>query len=143
MVEIKDMEMPKNCLDCPISHKDKIDYYICGKTGKNVYLYANEIHPACPLIEIITCEYEASKYDLSDSYESYVAGQEGECAEQHRQLTEWLNDYKRLKEQEPILDKIYADIQKLRSCSCYCSDGIIDDVEDIIDAYKAEMEGKK
>ncbi len=90
-----------------------------------------------------TCEYEASKYDLSDSYESYVAGQEGECAEQHRQLAEWLKDYKRLKEQELILDKIYTDIQKLRGCSCYCSDGIIDDVEDIIDAYKAEMEGKK
>ena len=42
--------------------------------------------------------------------------------------------------QEPILDKIYADIQKLRGCSCGCSDGIIDDVEDIIDKYKAESE---
>ncbi len=56
MVGIKDMEMPENCLDCPISHEDKIDYYICGKTGKNVYLYANEIHPDCPLIEIVTCK---------------------------------------------------------------------------------------
>ena len=53
-------------------------------------------------------------------------------------------------EQEPILDKIRADvianvverkkiekaideIQKLRGCSCSCSDGIIDDVEDILD----------
>ena len=43
-------------------------------------------------------------------------------------------------EQEPILDKIYADIQKLRGCSCSCSDGIIDDVEDILDKYKAESE---
>ena len=43
-------------------------------------------------------------------------------------------------EQEPILDKIYADIQKLRGCSCSCSDGIIDDVEDIIDKYKVENE---
>lgn len=43
--------------------------------------------------------------------------------------------------QEPILDKIYADIQKLRGCSCWESDGIIDDVEDIIDKYKAESEG--
>ena len=40
-----------------------------------------------------------------------------------------------------VLDKIYADIQKLRNCSCSCSDGIIDDVEDIIDKYKAESEG--
>ena len=38
-------------------------------------------------------------------------------------------------EQEPIFDKIYADIQKLRGCTCSCSDGIIDDVEDIIDKY--------
>lgn len=45
-------------------------------------------------------------------------------------------------EQEPILDKIYADIQKLRGCSCSCSDGIIDDVEDILDKYKAESEDK-
>lgn len=37
------------------------------------------------------------------------------------------------------LDKIYADIQKLRGCSCSCSDGIIDDVEDILDKYKAEI----
>ena len=44
-------------------------------------------------------------------------------------------------EQEPILDKIYADIQRLRGCSCSCSDGIIDDIEDIIDKYKVESEG--
>ena len=43
-------------------------------------------------------------------------------------------------EQESILDKINAEIQKLRGCSCGCSDGIIDDVEDIIDKYKAESE---
>lgn len=35
-----------------------------------------------------------------------------------------------------ILDKIYADIQKLRGCSCSCSDGIIDDIEDILDKYR-------
>jgi hypothetical protein len=43
-------------------------------------------------------------------------------------------------EQEPILDKIYADIQRLRGCSCSCSDGIIDDIEDILDKYKVESE---
>ena len=43
-------------------------------------------------------------------------------------------------EQEDILDKIRAEIQKLRGCSCSCSDGIIDDVEDIIDKYSAESE---
>ena len=39
-----------------------------------------------------------------------------------------------------VLDKIRAEIQVLRNCSCSCSDGIIDDVEDIIDKYKAEKE---
>jgi len=34
-----------------------------------------------------------------------------------------------------LIDKIYADIQSLRGCSCSCSDGIIDDVEDILDKY--------
>lgn len=43
-------------------------------------------------------------------------------------------------EKEPILDKIEEEIQKLRGCSCSCSDGIIDDVEDILDKYKVESE---
>ena len=42
-----------------------------------------------------------------------------------------------------VLDKIYADIQRLRGCSCSCSDGIIDDVEDILDKYKAESEAEE
>lgn len=32
-----------------------------------------------------------------------------------------------------VLDKIRAEIQKLRGCTCSCSDGIIDDIEDIIE----------
>lgn len=43
-------------------------------------------------------------------------------------------------EQESVLDKIRAEIQGLRGCSCSCSDGIIDDVEDILDKYKTESE---
>jgi len=41
---------------------------------------------------------------------------------------------------DDVLDKIRTEIQKLRGCSCECSDGIIDDVEDIIDKYRAESE---
>lgn len=44
-------------------------------------------------------------------------------------------------EERSTLDKIRDEIQGLRNCSCSCSDGIIDDVEDIIDKYKAESEG--
>lgn len=53
-----------------------------------------------------TCEFEASKYDMTDAYESHVACQEGKCAEEHRQLAEWLKELKRLKGQEPCEDCI-------------------------------------
>ena len=48
-------------------------------------------------------------------------------------------DYERLckaLDNEGVIDKIMTEIQKLRGCSCGCSDGIIDDVEDIIDKYR-------
>ncbi len=38
------------------------------------------------------CEFEASKYDTTDPYENSVAGQEGECASEHRQLAKWLKE---------------------------------------------------
>ena len=44
-----------------------------------------------------TCEYEASKYDMCDSYESQVAYQEGKCGEEHEQLAEWLEELKALR----------------------------------------------
>ena len=47
-----------------------------------------------------TCEFEASKYDMTDAYESHVASQEGECASEHRQLAKWLKELKSLKEKE-------------------------------------------
>ena len=46
-------------------------------------------------------------------------------------------------EQESVLDKIKAEIQGLRSYAWRCSDGVIDDVEKIIDKYKAEQELEK
>lgn len=39
-----------------------------------------------------------------------------------------------------VLEKLEADMQRLRGCTCGCSDGIIDDIEDIIGTYKAESE---
>ena len=47
-----------------------------------------------------TCECEASKYDMSDSYESHVAYQEGKCGEEHEQLAEWLEELKALREEK-------------------------------------------
>lgn len=45
------------------------------------------------------CEFEASKYDMTDAYESHVACQEGKCAEEHRQLAKWLKELKQLRNQ--------------------------------------------
>ena len=52
------------------------------------------------------CEDSVSKYDMTDALESHFACQDGECAEKHRQLAEWLRELKRLKEQEPCEDAI-------------------------------------
>ena len=54
-----------------------------------------------------TCEYEASKYDMCDSYEREVAYQEGKCAEEHEQLAEWLEELKALREEKSDF-QIYA-----------------------------------
>ena len=54
-----------------------------------------------------------------------------ECAEEHRQLAEWLKDYKRLLEQEPILDTIRTEIEQFVSVSK-------NDVLQIIDKYSKE-----
>ena len=50
-----------------------------------------------------TCEYDASKWDMTDAYEQSVACGLGKCAEEHRQLAEWLQDYKRLLEYDDAL----------------------------------------
>lgn len=57
--------------------------------------------------------------------------------EQYDNIWDKANKYDKLIK---VLDKIRSEIQGLRNCSCSCSDGIIDDVEDIIDKYKAESE---
>jgi hypothetical protein len=57
MAVIIDMEMPKSCALCPMTYKDEVDYHICALIGANIdYLDKNEIHPDCPLKEIVTCK---------------------------------------------------------------------------------------
>ena len=62
--------------------------------------------------------------------------------------SEWQQDHAILKAHSDganeVIDRIKEarkEMQKLRGCSCSCSDGIIDDVEDIIDKLIAEVEG--
>lgn len=43
---------------------------------------------------------------------------------------------------KPYLEKLTTKIQQLRGCSCSNSDGVIDDIEDIIDNLLSEQEVK-
>lgn len=65
------------------------------------------------------------------------------CAEEHRQLAEWLKDYKRLLEQGFVLDKIRAEIDeqydRVHPYNISCAEGL-EMALDIIDKYKAESE---
>lgn len=45
-----------------------------------------------------TCEYDASKWDMTDAYEQSVACELGKCVEEHRQLAEWLKELKTLRQ---------------------------------------------
>ena len=75
------------------------------------------------------------------------------CAEEHRQLAEWLKELKRLREQEPVLDKIRAEIEEYKSRQLTLAIGV-DDLEKgkqialeyilaVLDKYKAEMESEE
>ena len=57
-----------------------------------------------------TCEYEASKYDMSDSYEREVAYKEGKCGEEHEQLAEWLEELKAYREKKSEFQILAKDV---------------------------------
>ena len=104
---------------------------------------------------------EHTRYNRYGNFESC-----DECAKEHRQLAEWLKDYKRLKEQEPILDKIRAEILEEKECAYadferykveylgqdweYALDSLPQDdfrygmerAIELIDKYRAEMESE-
>ena len=69
------------------------------------------------------------------------------CGEEHEQLAEWLKDYKRLKEQEPILDKIRAEIEQnaypIVHGYNYDVGMTLYGILRIIDKYKVEMRGNE
>jgi hypothetical protein len=80
--------------------------------------------------------------DIAETQEMCSNGKK--CAEEHRQLAEWLKDYKR---QTDMLDKMRAEIMSLDYIDEDKYEGISidpqisrDDVLYIIDKYKAESE---
>ena len=52
------------------------------------------------------CEYQAKQCDTNDPYERDVAYENMKCAEDHKQIAEWLKELKRLKEQESCEDAV-------------------------------------
>ena len=80
-----------------------------------------------------TCEDEASKYDMCDSYEREVAYKEGKCAEEHEQLAEWLEELKEMrKNQGQIADFWYQEGISRESKL------IFDKIEEIKNRYNVE-----
>ena len=53
MVAIKGMEIPKNCMDCPLFDGEYGDCNIIGGTKADA---TEERAENCPLVEIVTCK---------------------------------------------------------------------------------------
>ena len=74
----------------------------------------------------LECGIRAGNYE--DGYENYAhINDVDDCVDTVKYF-----DKADVIEREKI-EKAIEEIQKLRGCSCSCSDGIIDDVEDILD----------
>ena len=60
--------------------------------------------------------------DDTEVIEEHLANYQ-RCANEHRQLAEWLKDYKRLLEQEPVCDRLAREyISKIKCCDeCFLS----------------------
>ena len=89
------------------------------------------------------CEYDATKLDLQDRYENYLAGEYGKTAEECRQRAEWFRELKRLRKQDRALDKVRDEIEELEVIdSKYSFEGhdwasiMKKDTLDIIDKYR-------
>ena len=73
-------------------------------------------------------EYGIRAGNYKDGYENYThINDVDDCVDTVKYF-----DKADVVEREKI-EKAIEEIQKLRGCSCSCSDGIIDDVEDILD----------
>lgn len=88
---------------------------------------------------------EGEIYDID--YQEPCKGLEcKECASEHRQLAEWLKELKQLKEQEPILDKLRAEIMDWQTdihdneYDAKSHDFVFEGIHEVIDEYKTESE---
>lgn len=87
----------------PLSYYDAISDQLCGMPSRGISLDEAIKHAEKVAEEK---ESEAQNLEYSKLDWKYEANQCSECAKEHRQLAEWLKDYKRLLEQEPCEDAI-------------------------------------
>ena len=87
----------------------------------------------------MTLDETIERYTSNAEYERTHGNLQG-CL-QFRQLVEWLKELKRLKEREPVLDKIRSEIETERNAGCHTQyAGGLDFALSIIDKYKANGE---
>lgn len=88
----------------------------------------------------MTLEEAIKRYTSNAFYEKSDGNLQG-CLE-FRQLAEWLKDYKRLLEQEPVLDKIRTEVESYQSDAFYPEDVMMNRrmVLEIIDKYREVTE---
>jgi hypothetical protein len=85
--------------------------------------------------EALSHPFANGKYDHKNADINFILG--------HESYKEWLETFPVFTEQEivkPYFEKLTTKIQQLRGCSCSNSDGVIDDIEDIIDNLLSEQE---
>ena len=90
------------------------------KHAEEVAKEQEELYRLCP-----ASESEISRCDGTKDCKTLKSGKNKgcqKCAKEHRQLAEWLKDYKRLLEQENVLDKIRDEIdaESMNGAICYC-----------------------
>lgn len=83
MIAIKDVEMPKNCGECPMTTckgKDEPWNYVCSINLKDIDFNKTKRAEHCPLVEIVTCkDCEHCKKDMVEGIE-YLWCKKDSCA---------------------------------------------------------------
>lgn len=75
MIAIKDMEMPKCCIECPLLDGE---YGTCNIIGETKVDMTEERAKNCPLVEIVTCK-NCKHWKDSDGLYRRGIGAESKC----------------------------------------------------------------
>ena len=146
MIVIKGMEMPNSGSECNLTTR-KTWNYVCSINLKDIDCAETKRPKDCPLVEGDTCDDAISRKSMLD-YLKYLHGEMPE--EEFVKALPSVTSVRKL-DQEPILDKIRADViarypknyagePELGGNACEFS---LNEILKILDKYKAEMESKE